>query len=94
MLQIKPTNRQTIVDILNKSFVRKKTAQYINELSGGSQDLAPTDVDDLYLDGLKEQAEKLMIPGFYDDSKNNGRVIRKRPKQNQLPPKEIKTQLE
>ena len=26
MLQIKPTNRPTIVDILNKSFVRKKTA--------------------------------------------------------------------
>jgi serine/threonine protein kinase len=26
MLQIKPSNRPTIVDILNKSFIRKKTA--------------------------------------------------------------------
>jgi hypothetical protein len=41
----------------------------------GTQDLAPTDVDDMFADGLKEQAEKLMIPGFYDDTKNNARLL-------------------
>jgi hypothetical protein len=39
-----------------------------------------------------------MIPGFYDDIKNNGRLLqKKRPKgqrQQVAPPKEIKTQLE
>lgn len=81
MLQIKPSNRPTIVDILNKSFIRKKTAQYINECMNGNPDLAPTDVDDMFIDGLREQAEKLMIPGFYDDTKNNGRLLqKKRPK--------------
>jgi serine/threonine protein kinase len=74
MLSIKPSNRPTIVDILNKSFIRKKTAQYIHECINFTQDLAPTDVDDIFADGLREQAEKLMIPGFYDDSKNNGRL--------------------
>jgi hypothetical protein len=29
----------------------------------------------MFTDGLKEQAEKLMIPGFYDDVKNNGRLL-------------------
>ena len=78
MLQIKPSNRPTIVDILNKSFIRKKTAKYINECINGSQELSPTDVDDMFADGLREQAEKLMIPGFYDDSKNNARMQQKR----------------
>jgi len=35
MLQIKPSNRPTIVDVLNKSFVRKKVAQYVNECVNG-----------------------------------------------------------
>jgi preprotein translocase subunit SecB len=75
MLQIKPSNRPTIVDILNKSFIRKKTAQYINECEMPTKELSPTDVDDMFIDGLREQAEKLMIPGFYDDTKNNGRLL-------------------
>jgi hypothetical protein len=54
MLQVKPSNRPTIVDILNKSFVRKKVAQYINECLNGSPELAPTDVDDMFADGLRE----------------------------------------
>ena len=56
MLQIKPSNRPTIVDILNKSFVRKKVALYINDCINGnpSQELGPTDVDDMFADGLKE----------------------------------------
>ena len=55
MLQIKPSNRPTIVDILNKSFVRKKVIQHVNEcLSGNKDQLAPTDVDDMFADGLRE----------------------------------------
>jgi hypothetical protein len=42
------------VDILNKSFVRKRMAQYIDECLNGHQELAPTDVDDMFADGLRE----------------------------------------
>lgn len=79
MLQIKPSNRPTIVDILNKSFIRKKVSQYINDSINHHpmEVLAPTDVDDMFIDGLKEQAEKLMIPGFYDDSKNSAARLMK-----------------
>lgn len=97
MLSIKPSQRPTIVDILNKSFVRKRVAQYINECIHGEQVLAPTDVDDMFADGLREQAEKLMIPGYYDDSKNSAARLMKggrRKPQIQKPPREIKTQLE
>ena len=99
MLQIKPSNRPTIVDILNKSFVRKKVAQYVNECVNGQQELSATDVDDIFADGLKEQAEKLMIPGYYDESSSiYNRLTRPgKRKQNQAiqaPKKEIKTQLE
>lgn len=71
MLNVKPSNRPTIVDILNKSFVRKKVAAYVNESLTQQQELAPTDVDDMYADGLREQAEKLMIPGYFDDSSSS-----------------------
>lgn len=79
MLQIKPSNRPTIVDILNKSFMRKKVAQYINDsINGvGVSELLPTDVDDMFADGLREQAEKLLIPGYYDDSKNSAARLMK-----------------
>ena len=98
MLQIKPSNRPTIVDILNKSFVRKRTAQYVNECINGEQELAPTDVDDMFADGLKEQAEKLTIPGFYDEKSSAARLMKggrrnqgNRSTNQQAPPKEIKT---
>jgi serine/threonine protein kinase len=70
MLSVKPSNRPTIVDILSKSFVRKRVVAYINEMLEHGLDLAPTDVDDMFADGLREQAEKLQIPGFFDDSGN------------------------
>ena len=83
MLQIKPSNRPTIVDILQKSFIRKKVIQYINDsVNAKKETLEPTDVDDMFADGLKEQAEKLMIPGYYDDSGNSADRLmrgRKRP---------------
>ena len=98
MLSIKPSQRPTIVDILNKSFVRKRVSQYINDCVNGEQVLSPTDVDDMFADGLREQAEKLMIPGFYDDSKDSNARLMKGGRRNrpaiQKPPRVIKTQLE
>ena len=65
MLQVKPKARPTILDVLNKVFVRKRASQYFTEcLNSPPIVLAPTDVDDMYVDSLKDQAEKLMIPGF------------------------------
>ena len=37
--------------------------------------MAPTDVDDMFVDSLKEQAEKLMIPGFVEDSSKIGKLV-------------------
>jgi serine/threonine protein kinase len=36
MLQVKPSMRPTIIDILNKSFVRKRVASYIAESLTGA----------------------------------------------------------
>ena len=55
--------------------VRKRVTKYINDcLKGPPVDLAPTDVNDMYVDSLKEQAEKLMIPGFCEDDSVTGRL--------------------
>jgi hypothetical protein len=55
MLSVKPSDRPTILDILNKTFVRKRAAAYINEcLNGPPMELSPTDVDDMNFDSLKE----------------------------------------
>ena len=63
------------MDILNKMFVRKRVTQYLNDcLNGPPAELAPTDVDDMFVDSLKEQAEKLMIPGFVEDDSTVGRL--------------------
>jgi|TARA_B110000285_G_scaffold48702_1_gene55181 hypothetical protein len=72
-------------------------AIYINECIEGTHttELGPTDVDDMFADGLREQAEKLLIPGFYDDTKNGAaRPKGVKRKANPAPTKEIKTQLE
>jgi len=74
MLSIKPSTRPTIVDILNKSFIRKKVIAYLNECLNDDKELAPTDVDEIFLEGLREQAEKLLIPGYYDDSSTAARL--------------------
>lgn len=64
MLSVKPSSRPTILDILNKSFVRKRVVAYMNEcLNGPTQELAATDVDDMNFDSLREQSEKLNIFG-------------------------------
>lgn len=65
MLSVKPSERPTILDILNKMIVRRRVTAYMQEcLLGPGPQLAATDVDDMYQDSLKDQAEKLLIPGF------------------------------
>jgi len=55
--------------------VRKRVTSYLQEsLNGPPQELAPTDVNDMFTDSLREQAEKLMIPGFAEDSSTLGRL--------------------
>jgi len=69
MLSVKPSTRPTILDILNKSFVRKRAIAYINEcVNGPPVELAPTDVDDMNYDSVKEQGEKL---GFFGNNPDN-----------------------
>lgn len=60
MLSVKPSERPTILEILNKMIVRRRVTQYMEEcLNGPRPELASTDVDDMYQDSLKDQAEKL-----------------------------------
>jgi hypothetical protein len=57
MLSVKPSSRPTILDILNKSFVRKKVRAYIDECLSSvglpGPDGAP-DLDDMNFDSLRE----------------------------------------
>ncbi len=48
MLSIKSGDRPTIVDIINRPFIRKKVVQYMNEsINGPALQLESTDVDDV-----------------------------------------------
>jgi serine/threonine protein kinase len=75
MLSIKPSQRPTIVDVLNKTFVKKYVVNYLNEcLNGPAPELSPTDVDDMIFDSLKEQAEKLKLLGVLGKEEENKKV--------------------
>jgi hypothetical protein len=55
MLSVKPSERPTILEILNKMIVRRRVTQYMEEcLNGPRPELASTDVDDMYQDSLKD----------------------------------------
>ena len=57
-----------MLDILNKSFVRKRAIAYIDEcINGPPVELAPTDVDDMNYDSVREQGEKLGFLGSNPD---------------------------
>ena len=53
MLSLKPQSRPNIVDILNKSFIRKRLQKYMNDMFSRA---SMSDPDDIYLDTLKEQS--------------------------------------
>ena len=57
MLSVKPSMRPTILDILNKSFVRKRVSSYILECLAAAG--TETDLDEMNYDSLREQQEKL-----------------------------------
>lgn len=59
MLSAKQQDRPTIVDVLNKPFIRSRTERYMNDLL--TRVVAATDMDDIYLDTLREQAAMLNI---------------------------------
>lgn len=50
ILSPKPQNRPTIVDIMNKPFIRPRIEKYMNEMF---QRKTSHDMDDVYLDSLK-----------------------------------------
>lgn len=59
MLSKKPQNRPTIIDIINKPFIRKRVEKYMNDLL--NRNLALCDRDDIFMDSLREQAQSLNI---------------------------------
>ncbi len=65
MLSRKPQDRPSIVDILNKPFIKTRTEKYINDLL--SRPISSADVDDIYLDSLKEQSILLGINNSQDE---------------------------
>jgi hypothetical protein len=60
MLSPKPQNRPTIVDVLNKPFIRTRVEKYMNDMFMRKV-THPKDTDDVYLDTLKDQAISLGI---------------------------------
>lgn len=54
MLSVKPQNRPTILDILNKPFIKKRVEKYMLEMFNRNNSV--NDNDDIYLDSLREQA--------------------------------------
>jgi hypothetical protein len=66
MLSVKPSTRPTILDILNKSFVRKRVRTYIDECLNSVGMAGPDggpDLEDMNFDSLREQGEKLGLNG-------------------------------
>ncbi len=64
MLSIKPQNRPTIIDVINKPFIKKRVEKYMMDMFNRCSSII--DNDDIYLDTLREQAIDLGI------SLNNG----------------------
>lgn len=51
MLSVKPQNRPTIVDILNKPFIKKRVEKYMSDMFNRNNSVS--DNDDIYLDTLR-----------------------------------------
>jgi serine/threonine protein kinase len=59
MLAKKPQDRPSIIDVLNKPFIRTRIEKYVSDLI--ARNAVNTDMDDIYLDTLREQALALGI---------------------------------
>ena len=59
MLSVKPQNRPTIIDVINKPFIKKRAQKYMMDMF--NRVINSIDNDDIYLDTLREQATILGI---------------------------------
>ncbi|EGR30764.1 protein kinase domain protein [Ichthyophthirius multifiliis] len=77
MLQLVPNNRPSIIEILNKPFVKKRVFQYMCEIFSGQypEVCLPNDIDDIYQDSLKDQAYKLNLMEIIQQQIQNGNGI-------------------
>lgn len=57
MLSLKPHNRPTIIDVINKPFIKTRVEKYMNDMFNRNSNMI--DYDDIYLDTLREQAATL-----------------------------------
>ena len=68
MLSVNPAHRPMLMDILNVPFVRRHVVLYLRECFNPSTDV--NDLDDLNIDSLKDQAERLgLMPLVNGESK-------------------------
>lgn len=51
MLSVKPQNRPTILEILNKPFIKKRVEKYMLDMFNRNNSV--NDNDDIYLDSLR-----------------------------------------
>ena len=61
MLSLKKKDRPKIIDIINIPFVKKRVIKYIQDSLSPETINNTTDVDDMHLDSLKEQAKNYKI---------------------------------
>ena len=68
MLSVNPSQRPSLLDILNISFIRRHVVLYMRECFNPSNECQ--DLDDLNIDSLKDQAEKFgLMPLINGESK-------------------------
>jgi len=70
MLSLNPKDRPTIVDIMNKPILKRRIVNYMAEIFSGNYPEAnmPNDVDDIYVDSLRDQAENLGLMYYIQES--------------------------
>lgn len=71
---MKKSQRPTIIDIINKPLIKKNIILLLKKCFNESAEENNLDIDDIYYDSLKEQAEKLDLLKYvqgdeYEESK-------------------------
>lgn len=83
MLKVNPNKRPTIVEILNKPFIKKRVEKYIIDTLNRSSDNS-NDLEFAYLDTLKEQADLLGISLTGNQENGEADPIKKYPSSKEL----------
>lgn len=60
MLKVNPNTRPTIIEVLNKPFLKKRVEKYMADLLNRNCD-KNTDIEAAFVDSIKEQADLLNI---------------------------------